>query len=141
MKALIILLALAQGAALATERPDVFAYGIPIKAGAQSALYEVEIPLAVYRGVTRSDLGDLRVFNGAGETVPHALKPREALHATAVGKARLPVFLCAARPATRRMAPIFASRSAATAPSCYPESASGRSTGAPAAGLPDRRLR
>ena len=92
MKALIILLALAQGAALAAERPEDFAYGIPIQAGAQSALYEVEIPLAVYRGVTRSDLGDLRVFNGAGEIVPHAFKPREALHAAAVAALRLPVF-------------------------------------------------
>jgi hypothetical protein len=92
MKALIILFALAQGAALATERPEDFAYGIPIQAGAQSALYEIEIPLAVYRGVTRSDLGDVRVFNSAGETVPHALKPREALHAAAVNAARLPVF-------------------------------------------------
>ena len=93
MKALIILLfALAQGAVLAAERPQDFAYGIPIQTGAQSALYEIEIPLAVYRAVTRSDLGDLRVFNGAGETVPHALKPREALHATAVAAARLPVF-------------------------------------------------
>lgn len=92
MKALIILLALAQGAALAAERPEDFAYGIPVQAGAQSALYEVEIPLAVYRGVTRNDLGDVRVFNSTGETVPHALKPREALHATAVTAARLPVF-------------------------------------------------
>jgi hypothetical protein len=92
MKALIILLALAQGAALAAERPEDFAYGIPIQAGAQSALYEIEVPLAVYRGVTRSDLSDLRVFNGAGETVPHALKPREGLHASAVTAARLPAF-------------------------------------------------
>jgi hypothetical protein len=92
MKALIILLALAQGAALAAERPEDFAYGIPIKPGVQSALYEIEIPLVVYRGVTRSDLGDLRVFNSAGETVPHALKPREALYASTVLAARLPVF-------------------------------------------------
>ena len=92
MRALIILLALAQGAAPAAERPEDFAYGIAIQAGAQSALYEIEIPLAVYRGVTRSDLGDLRIFNGAGETVPHALKPREALHPAAVTAARLPVF-------------------------------------------------
>jgi hypothetical protein len=52
MKALIILLALAQSAALAAERPEDFAYGISIEAGARDALYEFEIPLAVYRGVT-----------------------------------------------------------------------------------------
>ena len=92
MKALLILLALAQSAALAAERPEDFAYGIPIQTGAQSALYEVEISLPVYRGVARSDLGDVRVFNGAGETVPHALKPREAMQAIAVTAVRLPVF-------------------------------------------------
>jgi uncharacterized protein DUF3999 len=92
MKALIlILLALAQSVAIAAERPEDFAYGIPVQAGTQSALYEVEIPLAVYRGVTRSDLGDVRVFNGAGESVPHALKPRDSMQAKAAA-VQLPVF-------------------------------------------------
>lgn len=92
MKALIILLALAQSAALAAERPEDFAYGISIEAGARDALYEFEIPLAVYRGVTRSDLGDLRVFNGQKEAVPHALKPSEAGRAKGAASVRLPVF-------------------------------------------------
>ena len=92
MKLFVVLLALAQSAALAAERPDDFAYGVPIQTGAQSALYEVEIPLAVYRGVTRSDLGDVRVFNGAGEAVPHALMPREAAQAAAQAAMQLPVF-------------------------------------------------
>ena len=30
----------------------------------------------VYRGVVRADVSDLRVFNGAGEVVPHAFRPR-----------------------------------------------------------------
>ena len=91
MKALIILLFLAQSV-IAAERPEDFAYGIPIHAGARNALYEIEIPLAVYRGVTRSDLGDLRVFNNDAEVVPHALKPREALEAKPGAAVQLPVF-------------------------------------------------
>jgi uncharacterized protein DUF3999 len=91
MKTLILLLALAQSAAVAAERPEDFAYGIPVQTGAPNALYEIEIPLAVYRAVSRSDLGDVRVFNGAGETVPHALKPREALPAK-TAEVHLPVF-------------------------------------------------
>ena len=30
----------------------------------------------MYDGVVRADLGDVRVFNAAGEVVPHALRPR-----------------------------------------------------------------
>ena len=91
MKALIILLVLAQSA-IAAERPEDFAYGIPIHASARNALYEIEIPLAVYRSVTRSDLGDLRVFNHDAEVVPHTLKPREALEAKPGVAVQLPVF-------------------------------------------------
>ncbi len=53
---------------------------------------EIEIPLAVYRSLTRSDLGDLRVFNHDAEVVPHAFKPREALEAKPGAVVQLPVF-------------------------------------------------
>jgi hypothetical protein len=75
MNAIIILLLWAQSVALAAEGPSDFAYGIPIEADTRDALYEIEIPAAVYRGVTRADIGDIRVFNGQGEVVPHALRP------------------------------------------------------------------
>ena len=78
MKTLVILLLLSQSSAFGAERPEDFAYGMPIHADAQDALYELEIPAAVYRGVTRADLGDVRVFNGQGEVVPHSLRPRAA---------------------------------------------------------------
>jgi len=61
--------------AAAAERPQDFAYAAAIHADARDALYEIEIPAAVYRGVTRSDLGDIRVFNAQGEVVPHSFKP------------------------------------------------------------------
>jgi Protein of unknown function (DUF3999) len=76
MKTLIFLLLLSQSSAFGAERPEDFAYGMPIHADAQDALYEIEIPAAVYRGVTRADLGDVRVFNAQGEVVPHGLRPQ-----------------------------------------------------------------
>jgi hypothetical protein len=62
----------------AAERPQDFAYGIPLAVDGREALYQVEVPRAVYDGVVRADLGDVRVFNAAGEVVPHALRPRLA---------------------------------------------------------------
>jgi len=54
-------------------RKDDFAYGIAVRPRTVAPLYRVRLPPAVYRGVTRSDLGDLRVFNAAGSLVPHEL--------------------------------------------------------------------
>ena len=39
--------------ALSAEQPRDFAYGVPIQIDGREALYEVDIPAAVYRGVTR----------------------------------------------------------------------------------------
>lgn len=64
------------GAANAAQRPQDFAYGMRLEADGKEALYEVVLPAAVYRGVVRADLADVRVFNGAGEVVPHAWRPR-----------------------------------------------------------------
>jgi hypothetical protein len=60
----------------AAERPQDFAYGIPLAVDGREAFYQVEVPRAVYEGVVRADLSDVRVFNAAGEVVPHALRPR-----------------------------------------------------------------
>jgi hypothetical protein len=64
------------GNAGAAEHPRDFASGLPLQIDGRQALYELELPLAVYEGVVRADLGDVRVFNGANEVVPHALRPR-----------------------------------------------------------------
>jgi len=58
------------------EQPRDFGYGIPLQVDGREALYQVEIPRAVYEGVVRPDLADVRVFNAAGEVVPHAFRPR-----------------------------------------------------------------
>ena len=63
------LLCLFSGVAIA-EAPGDFAFGIPLETVATEALFDVEVPAAVYAGVVRADLGDLRVFNAAGEPVP-----------------------------------------------------------------------
>lgn len=78
MKKLLIPCLLAGSAALAAaaERPADFAYGIPLDVDGREALYEVVLPGSVYRGVARADLGDVRVFNGKGDEVPYAWRPR-----------------------------------------------------------------
>ncbi|MBI5556675.1 MAG: DUF3999 domain-containing protein [Deltaproteobacteria bacterium] len=63
----------AHGACAATS-PDMFAYGLHLETAGGEPFFEVELPLDVYQGVTRKDLGDIRVFNGAGQVVPHALR-------------------------------------------------------------------
>ena len=98
MKRIVALMLLAQSViAGAAEQPQNFAYAIAIHADAQDALYEIDLPAAVYRGVTRSDLGDIRVFNGHGEVVPHAFRPRVA---SSIQKWRssCPYFRCMPRP-------------------------------------------
>jgi len=92
MKSFAIFLLLVQGVAGAAEGPQDFAFGMAIHADSNDALHEIEIPVAVYRGVMRSDLGDLRVFNGPGEVVPHALRPRVVITEQTEAVVRLPVF-------------------------------------------------
>lgn len=56
-------------------RPDDFAYGIPLEVDGTGALYAFDLPAEVCRHVTRGDMGDLRIFNGDGEVVPHQVRP------------------------------------------------------------------
>lgn len=75
MKSLIAAILLVPAVA-AAEQPRDFAYGIPLQISGQEALQQLELPRAVYEGVVHPDLADLRVFNGTGEVVAHALRPR-----------------------------------------------------------------
>ncbi len=92
MKAWVFCLLFLHGMAGAAERPQDYAFGMAIHTDTEAALYELEIPLGVYRGVTRADVGDLRVFNGRDEVVPHALRPRVEMTEQAGGEIALPVF-------------------------------------------------
>lgn len=94
----IFLLLAAGPAAPVAEQPDDFAFGLALQAPGNEALYQVEIPAAIYQGAVRGDLGDVRVFNGAGEVVPHALKPREAMSTCPEEAVPLPLFPIRAAP-------------------------------------------
>ncbi|QQC64742.1 DUF3999 domain-containing protein [Paraburkholderia ginsengisoli] len=68
-------------AAVWTSAPaaaDTFAQRFSIQLEDGAPYYSVTLPAAVYAASQRSDLGDVRIFNGAGEPVPYALDaPRE----------------------------------------------------------------
>ena len=67
----------AQEKPAAPARPQDFAYAVPLQFEGQDALYQATLPLSVYQHTTRSDLGDLRVFNAQDEAVPHMLQQAE----------------------------------------------------------------
>jgi len=69
-----LLAAFALSAAAANSAgPQDFRSGIELLPVAGRPLGELTLPDAVYQGVTRPDLGDLRVFNAQGTPVPSAL--------------------------------------------------------------------
>ena len=74
MKSAGFILAFLAGGALAqvSVPPASFAARAPIETAGSGPFFQASLPLAVYAGAQRADLGDLRVFNGAGEVVPHA---------------------------------------------------------------------
>ncbi|MGQ0547956.1 MAG: DUF3999 domain-containing protein [Betaproteobacteria bacterium] len=61
--------------ALGQERPEQYLHSARIGGAGEDSHYRFTLPAEAYRGVTRADLGDLRVFNGAGELVPYAFVP------------------------------------------------------------------
>src|SRR3990172_601407 len=78
-----VLLALSLSAAAdAPLHSADFAYGIAIETKGDAPFHEFAVPQAVYETATRADLGDIRVFNGRDEVVPHALRRAAAAKAT-----------------------------------------------------------
>ena len=51
-----------------------FAGGYYLEVDKKSAVYSIELPEDVYHTVKSADLRDVRVFNGAGEVVPHEFR-------------------------------------------------------------------
>lgn len=72
--------------------PDDFASGFVLEVDGAHAIYRAELPDAVSAGVTRADLGDLRVFNAAGEAVPHSLRQMKDSESVSRTAATLPIF-------------------------------------------------
>lgn len=90
-----VLAALTLAAALplqAAERPEAFGYGASIRVEGNAAIYGVALPEPVYRETARADLGDIRVFNAAGEAVPFAFVPRPADAVAPPAGVTLPLF-------------------------------------------------
>jgi hypothetical protein len=74
MRRLWLLAMLAGPVAMAApERVLEFTRTADLALEGKGAIYALELPVEAYRGIERRDLGDLRVQNGAGEFVPHAL--------------------------------------------------------------------
>ncbi len=61
----------------AQERAADHPYSAPLALESAASHNQFAVPAAAYRGAARRDLGDLRVFNAAGEPVPHAFAPRD----------------------------------------------------------------
>jgi hypothetical protein len=92
MVALSLGLILWVAAAAADDRPlepRRFADGYTIETGAGAPIYRVALTEAVYHSVQSADLADLRVFNAAGESVPHAI--RRPVDSTASSAAAVPL--------------------------------------------------
>jgi len=70
----LLILALMNVSSAAQTDPQDFAFGYRIETPASGAIYELTLPEAVYAKVIHADLGDIAVFNAAGETVPHAFR-------------------------------------------------------------------
>jgi hypothetical protein len=78
MKPLAAVLALLSCVAAAQDRLSDQPYTAPVAVGGADSHYRFTLPAAAYRGLARRDVGDLRVFNVAGEAVPYAILRRQA---------------------------------------------------------------
>ena len=76
---------------LALDQND-FAYIAETQTKKVTPYYELEIPTEVYRTITRTDLGDLRVFNRDGHVVPHGLRSQALIRTQKTEIIRIPYF-------------------------------------------------
>lgn len=80
------------GAYAAEPTTDDFAAGYALEVEGNGPMYVLQLPSDVYRTVRRADLGDIRVFNGSGEIVPHSLRATQADPQAASKKETVPFF-------------------------------------------------
>jgi hypothetical protein len=86
------LLVAASRALGASPTPGDYSQGLEIFAPQSLPLVETTVPDVVYQGVTRADLGDVRVFNAEGQPVPHAFCTAPAVAEPTITEHSLPVF-------------------------------------------------
>ena len=75
----------------AAEKSD-FAYGYSIEVDGDGAIYSLYLDDNVYSGLTREDRGDLRIFNGNGQVVPHDIRRAEKMVKQKQPSIELPIF-------------------------------------------------
>lgn len=75
-----------------------FAQAITLTPNEPSAIHTLLLPDDVYRGTVDSNLADLRVYNQAGQQVPHAIRPQLALTERVTKREELPLFPLRATP-------------------------------------------
>ncbi|MEM1043829.1 MAG: DUF3999 family protein [Bacteroidota bacterium] len=90
MRLLLVFLLAATAPVAAQTDPSDFAYQTSLALDGEGPIYRVPVPPFVYQAVQRDDLGDLRVLNGNGDPVPHAID--HAPRVIAVRRVTLPVF-------------------------------------------------
>lgn len=85
---------LAGGAAAEDDalRPEDFAHGRAIETTSDAPLQTLLVDLPVYQGSVEPDLADVRVMNGAGEPVPHAVRRLAGTDREARDDVALPLF-------------------------------------------------
>jgi hypothetical protein len=83
--------------------PEDFAYGRNVEVNQAAPLQSVLLDLLVYRGTVEPSLDDLRVFNGAGEAVPHAIRSLAAPKQVEGERVPVPFFRLPDQPAGERM--------------------------------------
>ncbi len=69
-----------------------FAVGYYLETSNNNALYSVELPEDLYHTVRSAELNDVRVFNGAGEVVPHEIRTVATDSTTLRDKELIPFF-------------------------------------------------
>lgn len=93
MKKLFLCLLLLPATVFAAEPAlEDFAAGFEITTGGSAAIYRVPLPAAVYDTATRDDLGDVRVYNGEKQLIPHAIRRRQEAGATETIRTDVPFF-------------------------------------------------
>ncbi len=88
-------LGLAPSAALGRDEaltPGDFAWGRAVETTSGDPLQTLLLDLPIYRGALGPELADLRVFNGAGEVVPHAIRALVDPRAEADAPVDVPLF-------------------------------------------------
>ena len=91
MKTILSVLLLVPALAMA-EAPADYAYSAPIGVSAATPFQRIGLPGEVYRALTHGDLRDLRIFNAAGEVVPHAIEPRPSAQVEKAATIEVPLF-------------------------------------------------